>query len=109
MSSYAHIQEKLEMEFEDELQAELREEFSIKEEEEEESDEEEEEDESDEEESWCFRCDKHLHINHDGGDWGEDAEWVCRNCLPVCLKCGVQLYSASEECCGEGRSDGIEF
>ena len=61
--------------------------------------------ESDEETAWCFRCDGDFCMNHDGGDWGENEEWVCDRCLPTCLKCGEQLRRHEQECCGRGRSD----
>ena len=62
---------------------------------------------SDEETAWCFRCNTTFPIDRDGGDWGVHEEWVCDRCLPTCLKCGKQLWQASDECCGEGRTDGI--
>ncbi len=43
-----------------------------------------------------------------GGDWGENEDWVCNNCLPTCLGCQKKLYQADEECCGVGRSDAQE-
>ena len=68
---------------------------------------EEEEDDSsdDEEQAWCFRCHKNFSMEHSGGDWGENEEWVCDHCLPVCLQCHATLFSTRQECCGEGRSD----
>ena len=62
---------------------------------------------SDEETAWCFRCNTTFPIDRDGGDWGVHEEWVCDRCLPTCVKCGKQLWQASDECCGEGRTDGV--
>ena len=59
----------------------------------------------DEEQAWCFRCHKNFSMEHSGGDWGENEEWVCNHCLPACLKCHATLFSTRQECCGEGRSD----
>ena len=70
-----------------------------------ENDEEEVNSESDEETAWCFRCDEYFCMDHSGGDWGENEEWVCNRCLPTCLKCGEQLWTSEQECCGRGRSD----
>jgi hypothetical protein len=71
----------------------------------EEEDDEEVNSESDEETAWCFRCDEYFCMDHSGGDWGENEEWVCNRCLPTCLKCGGQLWTSEQECCGRGRSD----
>jgi len=60
---------------------------------------------------WCFRCDtKNIceRCKGDGGDYGENEEWVCNRCLPTCLVCGKKLFCHDEECCGGGRSDGVE-
>ena len=59
----------------------------------------------DEEQAWCFRCHNNFSMEHSGGDWGENEEWVCNHCLPACLQCHVPLFSTRQECCGEGRSD----
>ena len=56
----------------------------------------------------CFICEQEnicetCHGN--GGDYGENEEWVCNKCLPTCLTCGVSLSSICDKCCGNGRSD----
>ena len=58
--------------------------------------------------NWCFKCDRDdicESCEGVGGDYGEHEEWVCNNCLPICLKCGNQLFVRGDDCCGEGRSD----
>ena len=60
---------------------------------------------------WCFRCNREdicENCDGNGGDYGENEEWVCDDCLPSCLKCEKTLYSRVDECCGEGRSDLVE-
>lgn len=60
---------------------------------------------------WCSRCDEEdicERCEGDGGDYGENEEWVCNRCLPTCLVCGKKLFCVDEECCGGGRSDGVE-
>jgi hypothetical protein len=58
--------------------------------------------------NWCFRCNTENiceSCNGHGGDYGENEEWVCDNCLPTCLECGKQLFVRGDECCEKGRSD----
>ena len=58
--------------------------------------------------NWCFRCNTENiceSCNGHGGDYGENEEWVCDNCLPTCLECGKQLFVRGDECCENGRSD----
>ena len=57
---------------------------------------------------WCFRCDTSNiceTCDGSGGDYGENEEWVCNNCLPRCLHCDKKLFVIGDECCGKGRSD----
>lgn len=62
----------------------------------------------DENEAQCFRCEGFFNSTSEvGGDWGENEEWVCDGCLPVCLECGVKLSEVDNDCCGAGRSDGV--
>jgi len=61
--------------------------------------------------NYCFRCNREKICElceGDGGDYGENEEWVCNRCLPTCLVCGKKLFCVNEECCGGGRSDGVE-
>ena len=56
----------------------------------------------------CERCDAENvceACHGEGGDYGPDEIWVCNDCLPVCLGCEKKLVSATQECCGKGRSD----
>lgn len=64
------------------------------------------ESESDEEVlAYCFKCDTEWTCEVEGGDWGEEEEWVCEKCLPKCNACDKKLWSRMDECCGEGRTD----
>ena len=69
---------------------------------------EEEEEEEEDEVAICFRCESESHIDSPGGDWGENEEWVCAKCLPLCKSCGKQLFQRRDECCGVGRDDDEE-
>ena len=56
----------------------------------------------------CERCDVEDVCEDcygEGGDYGPGEIWVCHECLPTCLECEAPLYTASDECCGKGRSD----
>jgi hypothetical protein len=62
----------------------------------------------DEDGAKCFRCEGFFNSTSEvGGDWGDNEEWVCDGCLPVCLACGGKLSSVDIDCCGAGRSDGV--
>ena len=93
---------------------------SESEEEEEEEEEEDEEEEEEEDEFTCENCSTVQGKNNcercdvedvceecygEGGDYGPGEIWVCHECLPTCLECEAPLYTASDECCGKGRSD----
>ena len=86
----------------------------------EDEDEDEDEDEIDDEEFKCNECGTVQGLNNcelcdaenvceecygQGGDYGPHEIWVCHDCLPVCLGCKSTLYSATDKCCGKGRSD----
>jgi len=82
-----------------------------------------EEKEIDEDEFKCERCLKIQGLNNcqlcdaenvcedcfgQGGDYGPNEIWVCNECLPTCLQCKSKLYSATDSCCGKGRTDDDE-
>ncbi|GMI39618.1 hypothetical protein TeGR_g1919 [Tetraparma gracilis] len=54
---------------------------------------------------YCFKCDTEWTCDVDGGDWGENEEWVCERCLPECRACGKKLFQRDDACCGSGRTD----